>query len=115
MKTENQQKMRIILQKLTITLYHIIERSLLATLGIHMAPSAGNIWKQPIFKMVTPFQICTKLETQSVIRLFNSEGIKPMKIIRECSLTHQASFHEIIYHHFRPLNRLTKRMLFPTR
>jgi hypothetical protein len=58
-----------------ITLRHIIERSLLAILGTHMTPSAGIIWKQPIFKMVTPFQICTKVEKQSVIRLFNSEGI----------------------------------------
>lgn len=96
-----------------ITLYHITERSLLSTLGTHTAPSAGNIWKLPVFKMVTLFQICTKVEMQSIIRLFNSKGIKPAENY-STMFSLSPGLVPWDYHLSWPLKRLTKRMLIHT-
>jgi hypothetical protein len=57
-----------------IILCRIMNQSLLATLSAHTAPSAGVIWKQPIFKMATCLQSCTKVEMQSAIRVLSAGG-----------------------------------------
>jgi hypothetical protein len=46
-----------------------------------MVPSAGVIWKQPIFKMEKTLPSCTKVEMLSVFQFLNEEGIKHAEVL----------------------------------
>lgn len=64
------------MKKLMITLCHIIDWSLSATLSVHMPMSVGMILKQPIFKVATHLHWDTKVEMWPIIPFLKSEGIK---------------------------------------